>query len=222
LETCYTARNLQQKNIMKNNTTEWARKIQAIAQAGLTYSTSPYERERCEELRALAAEMLAATTDISQAHWQTIFKNETGYATPKVDVRGAVFENGKILLSREQDDNCWSLPGGWADVNDAPSEAVLRELLEETGYTAQCKKLVAVLDRDLHYKGTSTHPFHIYKLLFLCEHTGKTDVLCHDITDAAFFELNDLPPLSLHRTLPAHIELLHRHHLNPDLPTAFD
>ena len=207
---------------MTAKTIEWARKIQALAQAGLTYSESPYERERCVELREIAAEMMEASSDISKAHWQHIFENETGYATPKVDVRGAVFENGKILLSREKDDDCWSLPGGWADVNDAPSKAVIRELREETGYAVTCKKLVAVLDRDLHYKGTSTHPFHIYKLLFLCEHTGEADALCHDITDAAFFDLNALPPLSEHRTLPSHIELLHKHHLNPDLPTVFD
>lgn len=207
---------------MKNNTVIWARKIQALAQVGLTYSKDPYERERCEELRKIAAEMMEASSDVPAGHWQNIFKHETGYATPKVDVRGAVFENGKILLSREKDDNCWSLPGSWADVNNCPSEAVIRELHEEIGYSVLCKKLVAVLDRDLHYKGASIHPFHIYKLLFLCEHTGKTDTLCHDITDTAFFTLDSLPPLSLHRTLPSHIELLHKHYLKLELSTVFD
>lgn len=208
---------------MKNNTTTWARKIQALAQAGLTYSKDPYEQERCEELRNIAAEMMEAAGDIPVASWQKIFQNETGYATPKVDVRGAIFEEGKILLSREQDDDCWSLPGGWADVNDAPSEAAEREVLEETGYPARCVKLAAVLDRDKHYQGSGhTHPFHIYKLMFICERTGDATELCHDITDAAFFDLDDLPPLSGHRTLPSHIEMLYRHHLNPDLPTAFD
>jgi len=207
---------------MNTNTINWARRIQALAQTGLTYSKDPYERERCEEMRRIAAEMLEASSDIPATRWSNIFKNETGYATPKVDVRGAVFEDGKILLSREKDDDRWSLPGGWADVNDRPSHAVIRELREETGCSVDCKKLVAVLDRDLHYKGTSTHPFHIYKLLFLCERTGQADILCHDISDAAFFDLNDLPPLSEHRTLPSHIELLYRHHLNPELPTAFD
>jgi len=208
----------------ENNTIIWARKIASLAQTGLTYTKDPYEKERCEELRDLAAEMMAATSDVETGHWKTIFKNESGYATPKVDVRGAIFQNGKVLLSREQDDGCWSLPGGWADVNDTPSEAVIREVREETGYPAQCTKLTAVLDRDLHYKteGGHSHPFHIYKLMFLCEITGEADELCHDITDAAFFDLDNLPPLSEHRTLPKHIELLHRHYQNPNLPTQFD
>lgn len=207
---------------MQNDIMIWARKIQALAQTGLTYSHDPYDRERCEELRALAAQMMATASTTPKKHWQKLFQNETGYATPKVDVRGAVFENGKILLSREQDDHHWSLPGGWADVNDSPSAAVIRELKEETGYAVRCKKLVAVLDRDLHYKGTATHPFHIYKLMFLCERTGSADALCHDITDAAFFDINDLPSLSEHRTLPAHIDLLYKHHQNPERPTVFD
>ena len=207
-----------------NQTIIWARRIAALAQTQLTFAKDEYDRERAEELQQLAAEMMAASTNITETHWGTIFQNESGYATPKVDVRGAVFKDGKVLLSKEQQDGCWSLPGGWADVNDTPSEAVERELREETGYPVKCTKLAAVLDRDLHYKPETahSHPFHIYKLMFLCELAGDADELCHDITDAAFFDLNDLPPLSLHRTLPQHIELLYRHHQNPDLPTQFD
>jgi ADP-ribose pyrophosphatase YjhB (NUDIX family) len=213
-----------------SSTIERARKIAALAQTGLTYTKDPYERERCEELQQLAAEMMAAASEQAEPapnslskHWKKIFENESGYATPKVDVRGAVFKDGKILLSKELNDGCWSLPGGWADVNDTPSEAIIREVREETGYPVRCVKLAAVLDRDLHLNDpAAAHPFHIYKLMFVCEITGEADELCHDITDAAFFDLDDLPPLSLHRTLSKHIELLHRHHRNPGLPTQFD
>ena len=218
-----------------NKTIQWARRLAALAQTQLTFAKDEYDRERAEELQALAAEMMAAATSIdwktlcpsrlaTSNHWKKIFENESGYATPKVDVRGAVFKDGKILLSKELKDGCWSLPGGWADVNDTPSEAIIREVCEETGYPVQCTKLAAVLDRDLHYKPETghAHPFHIYKLMFLCEITGEPGELCHDITDAAFFPLDDLPPLSEHRTLPKHIELLWNHHQNLDLPTSFD
>lgn len=206
-----------------SKTITWARKIAALAQTGLTYTKDPYEKERCEELQELAAEMMGEATRIPSRHWKQIFENESGYATPKVDVRGAVFDGDKILLSKELSDGCWSLPGGWADVNDTPSEAIIREVREETGYPVRCVKLAAVLDRDLHLNDpAAAHPFHIYKLLFLCTRTGDAEDLCHDISDAAFFDINDLPPLSRHRTLPKHIELLHRHHLSPELPTQFD
>jgi ADP-ribose pyrophosphatase YjhB (NUDIX family) len=200
---------------------EWARKIQSIAQIGLEFSEDPYDRERYEELRGLSAIMMAEASDVSARHWLELFRNETGYATPKVDVRGAVFQEGKVLLSKELSDGCWSLPGGWADVNDPPSQAVVRELREETGYEVRCTKLVAVLDRDLHYH-EGPGPFHIYKLMFLCEMVGAAEALCHDILDAAFFPVDELPPLSMHRTLPIHIELMYRHQLDPALPAEFD
>jgi len=199
----------------------WARKIQSIAQIGLQYAQDAYDRERYEELRSLAAEMMAEASDASVQQWLDIFEHETGYATPKIDVRGAVFQEGRVLLSREAGDGCWSLPGGWADVNDPPSVAVIRELREETGYDVRCTKLVAVLDRDLHYH-EDKRPFHSYKLMFLCEILGGAEALCRDILEAQFFPVDDLPPLSLQRTLPMHIELLHRHFLDPSLSTEFD
>lgn len=200
---------------------EWARKIQSIAQIGLEYAEDPYNHERYEELRELAAEMMAEASDIQAFRWMEVFQRETGYATPKVDVRGAVFKDGKVLLARELDDGCWSLPGGWADVNDSPSQAVIREVREETGYEVRCTKLAAVLDRDLHYN-EDRRPFHSYKLMFLCEIVGDADELCHDISDARFFPVDDLPPLSLERTLPKQVELMFEHHQNPALPAVFD
>lgn len=200
---------------------EWARKVQSIAQIGLEYAKDAYDRERYEELRDLAAEMMEEASDLPKGRWLDIFRKETGYATPKVDVRGAVFRDGKVLLSREASDGCWSLPGGWADVNDPPSKAVERELREETGYEVRCTKLAAVLDRDLHYN-EDKRPYHSYKLMFLCEIIGEAGDLDHDILETQFFPVDDLPPLSLQRTLPMHIELMHRHVLNPGLPTQFD
>jgi ADP-ribose pyrophosphatase YjhB (NUDIX family) len=200
---------------------EWARRIQSIAQVGLEYADDPYDRGRYEELRALSAEMMAEASDIPAGQWLERFGLESGYATPKVDVRGAVFRDAEVLLCREQSDGRWSLPGGWAEVNDPPSTAVMRELLEETGYEVRCAKLAAVLDRDLNDCG-DRRPFHTYKLMFVCEIVEHRGGLDHDICEARFFPVDDLPPLSLHRTLPQHIELLYGHHLHPTLPTVFD
>lgn len=200
----------------------WARKIQSIAQIGLEYAADPYDRERYQALRALSAEMMAEISEVPAFQWLELFGKETGYATPKVDVRGAVFRGSEILLCKEQSDGRWSLPGGWADVNDPPSVAVVRELREETGYAVRCTKLAAVLDRDLHYH-EDLRPFHSYKLIFLCEIIGEDRVLLdHDIEEACFFPVDKLPDLSPSRTLPLHIELLYRHCMRPDLPTEFD
>jgi ADP-ribose pyrophosphatase YjhB (NUDIX family) len=199
----------------------WARKIQSIAQIGLEYATDPYDRERYEALRALSAEMMAEMSDVPTFQWVELFGSEIGYATPKVDVRGAIFQGSEVFLCREQSDGQWSLPGGWADVNDPPSVAVIRELREETGYEVKCTKLSAVLDRDLYFN-EDQRPYHSYKLMFLCEITGRAGELDHDIEEARFFPVDDLPELSLSRTLPMHIELLWKHHQTPALPTDFD
>jgi ADP-ribose pyrophosphatase YjhB (NUDIX family) len=206
---------------MSTKHAEWARKIQSIAQIGLEYATDPYDRERYLALRALSAEMMAEISEVPTFRWLELLGKETGYATPKVDVRGAVFHGSEVLLCKEASDGKWSLPGGWADVNDPPSMAVIRELREETGYEVRCTKLAAVLDRNLHYD-EDQRPFHSYKLMFLCEIIGTAGALDHDIEEARFFPVDDLPELSLSRTLSQHIDMLWNHHEQPGLATQFD
>lgn len=207
---------------MDSKHVEWARKIQSIAQIGLEFAVDPYDRERYEALLSLSAEMMAEASDIPVLQWMELFGSEIGYATPKVDTRGAIFRDSEVLLCKEASDGRWSLPGGWADVNDPPSVAVRREVREETGYEVRCTKLAAVLDRDLHYN-EDLRPYHSYKLMFLCEITGEEGVgLDHDIDEARFFPVDDLPELSRSRTLPQHIDMLWKHHRQPELPTVFD
>jgi ADP-ribose pyrophosphatase YjhB (NUDIX family) len=199
----------------------WCRELQAMAQTGLTFTRDAYDRERYEALRELAARILAAHCATEAGRIETLFTAETGYATPKVDVRGAVFRDERILLVREiLDDGRWTLPGGWADVNQSPSECVVREVREESGFETVARKLAAVWDRRRHPH--PPHPFHIYKMFFLCDLVGGEARTSIETSGVDFFAEDDLPELSLGRTLAAQIHRMFEHYRNPDLPTDFD
>lgn len=198
----------------------WARKVQALAQNGLAFSQDPFDRERYEELKELAVRLLAGELSIPPGRARAFWEGEHGYATPKVDVRGAIFEAERVLLVRERSDGKWTLPGGWADVNDAPSDAVVREIREESGYSARAVKLAALIDRRRHPHPPAVH--HIYKLMFVCERTGGTPTLGTETDAVDFFPVRALPDLSTGRVLAPQIERLYAHHLHPDLPTEFD
>src|SRR5215831_7306285 len=196
---------------------EWARKIQAIAQNGLTFTRDPFDRERYVQLRELATVMLAAQLELPVARARDLWDGEFGYATPKVDVRGGVFQDDEVLLVRERSDGRWTLPGGWVDVNDAPSQAVAREIREESGYHSRAVKLAALVDRNRH-----PHPpgvYHIYKLFFVCELTGGAACAGAETDAVAFFPVHALPELSRGRVLASQIERLYQHRLHPGLPT---
>ena len=198
----------------------WARQLQAIAQNGLAFSRDPFDRQRYLQLQELAASMLSTELEVSADTTRSFWDGEHGYATPKVDVRGGVFEAERVLLVRERSDGRWTLPGGWVDVNDAPAAAVAREIREESGYEARAVKLAALVDKNRHPHPPGVH--HIYKLFFVCELTGGSP-RASDETDAVqFFPVNALPELSTGRVLAPQIERLDQHRLNPALPTDFD
>jgi ADP-ribose pyrophosphatase YjhB (NUDIX family) len=199
---------------------DWARRLQAIAQNGLTYSDNHYDRERYEAVRDVAAEMMSAQSDAELASIGDLFAQQVGAATPKVDVRAAVFRDDAILLVQERSDGLWTLPGGWADVNEPPSRAIEREVYEESGYRTRAIKLLAFYDRDLH--GHPPYPFHVYKLFFRCELEGGTAAPSHETEDVAFFAEDTLPALSLTRVTAAQIARLFEHYRHPDWPTDFD
>jgi ADP-ribose pyrophosphatase YjhB (NUDIX family) len=198
----------------------WARKVQAIAQNGLLFAHDVFDRERYTQLQDLANSIIAAELDIPLGKARAFWDKEEGYATPKVDVRGGVFDGNKVLLVRERSDGGWTLPGGWVDVNDAPSEAVTREIFEESGYRAKPTKLAMLVDKNRHPHPPSVH--HIYKLFFLCDLTGGTATHSSETDGVDFFPIDALPALSVGRTLASQIERLYQHQLNRDLPTDFD
>jgi ADP-ribose pyrophosphatase YjhB (NUDIX family) len=199
---------------------EWLRQVQAIAQNGLAFTRDPFDRERYTQLAELVAGLLSAQLSIPVGAARALFEDERGYATPKVDVRGGVFDGDRVLLVRERADGRWTLPGGWVDVNDAPSEAVAREIHEESGYRARAVKLAALVDKNRHPHPPGVH--HIYKLFFVCELLGGSPAASNETDAVDFFPVRALPELSTGRVLSSQIERLYEHRLNPGLPTDFD
>ena len=200
---------------------KWAKELQAIAQIGLEFAESGFDVERYQRVRAIAAQIMAAGSDVELNKIQALFDGETGYATPKVDVRGAAFRDGRVLMVREASDGCWTLPGGWADVNESPRVAIAKEVREESGFEVEVVKLAAVYDRSLH-PHEPPMPFHTYKLFFLCEITGGAPAGSLETTEVDFFDADALPALSEGRVLPFQIARMFAHRSQPDLPTEFD
>ncbi|MCX2523239.1 NUDIX hydrolase [Larsenimonas rhizosphaerae] len=185
---------------MEHDWVTFARQLRSIAQTGQTYTTNHFELERYRQLEVLTNQMFAVLADVPVSRVENFIIPDAGYATPKVDVRGAVFREGKILLVQEHRDGRWALPGGWADVCEGPSEGVIREIFEEAGHEAINPRLVMLKDRSMHPYAYPT-PDHVYKLFYLCDHVGGEFVPNTETDDARFFALDDLPPLSLGRTI---------------------
>jgi ADP-ribose pyrophosphatase YjhB (NUDIX family) len=202
---------------------EWGQKLQAIAQNGLTFSENPFDIDRYQQIQQLAAEMIANHSGVEPETVLDLFNQESGYATPKVDARAAVFQADGILLVQERlDGNRWTLPGGWVDVGEAPSVAIVREVREETGYETQAVKLVALYDRSHPRHDHPPFIHHTYKLFFLCELTGGAPAESYETGASAFFKEDEIPELSLTRVVPSQIARLFEHHRHPDWPTDFD
>jgi ADP-ribose pyrophosphatase YjhB (NUDIX family) len=200
---------------------KWARELQAIAQTGNHFATSDYDRERYARISDIAAEIFERQGDTEGSKIRTIFEAQFGYSTPKVDVRAAVFREGKILLVQERTDGLWTLPGGWADVNDSPSEAVAKEVLQESGFQVTVARLLAVFDRAKH-PHDPPFPFHIYKMFFLCEIESGKATPSAETSNVEFFGPDALPPLSLSRITEEQIQFCFRVASNATVPTAFD
>ncbi len=201
----------------------WARELQAMSQTGLHFARDPHDRERYVRLGHIAAEILAAHTTLGIEDYLRLNAGEFGYATPKVDVRGVVFRDHRILLVQEAaDGGRWTVPGGWADVNETPSEAVERELAEESGLATKATKLLWVFDRE-RQGHDPPFPFHVYKVAFLCDWIGgslRADQ--GETTGAAFFAEDELPELSVSRVTLAQIQRFFAHHHEPGRPADFD
>lgn len=198
---------------------EWAREIQALCQTGLAFSTGQYDVQRYRRLMEIAAEIISRHTGLEKQRLLETFLRQPGYATPKIDVRGAVVRDNKLLLVQEKADGHWCMPGGWADVGEVPSAMVAREVLEESGFVVVPRKVIGVYDAN---RLGRLEFFHAYKILFLCEITGGEARASDETLAVDFFPFDRLPPLSSPRTDPRHIEELQAHLNDPSRRVAFD
>ncbi|TVM15999.1 NUDIX hydrolase [Oceanidesulfovibrio indonesiensis] len=199
---------------------EWAREMQAMAQTGLTYAKSHYDEILFRRFMEIAAEMTAMHGRLEPAAVEQVFLCQPGYSTVKVDVRGAVIREGRVLLVQERLDEKWCLPGGWADVGEYPSAMVEREIQEESGVDARAARLVGLYDANR--KGRPLEFFHAYKAVFLCKDLGGEPRPSEETMDAAFFDFDDLPVLSENRTDARHLAEIRRHLADPCRPAAFE
>ena len=201
------------------NWLKWISEIQAIAQNGLTFSHNDFDKERYTRLREIAAEIAAEGSENSLEHIKQLFSFEKGYMTPKIDVRALILKEKKILLVKERSDGLWTLPGGFADVNESPSEAIIRETKEESGFNISALKLLALWDQQKH-----DHPPqwpHFYKFIFHCEIKSGEPKKNLEIAEIDFFYIDELPPLSTHRVTKKQLTRLYDLTLNSN-DTLFD
>jgi ADP-ribose pyrophosphatase YjhB (NUDIX family) len=198
---------------------KWVRRLQSIAQNGRSYCKNEFDLQRYQQIEDVAAEIAATYSDGEPQIIKTMFRRETGPATPKIDVRAAVISENKILLVKERGDG-WTLPGGWVDPGESPSEAAVRETKEESGYDVSAVRLIAIYDRDR--QGHPPCPFHVYKLIFLCKLVGGSARSSLETDGVSFFDQDELPALSESRVLSAQLKRAFAFAGDPNLPADFD
>jgi len=199
---------------------KWARELQALSQIGLTFSKNEHETGNFQRLAEIAAEMAQYQTGYDSSKLLERFAAQPGYATAKIDVRGAVAREGRILLVQERMDQRWCMPGGWADVGEVPSAMVAREVLEESGFTVRPTKVVGVFDANR--EGRPMEFFHAYKIVFLCEILSGEPRTSIETQGVDFFDFDQLPELSSNRTNTRHLEEVRAHLRDPSRLAAFD
>jgi ADP-ribose pyrophosphatase YjhB (NUDIX family) len=197
----------------------WAREIYSLSQVGLTYTKNEFDIERYKRLQEIAAEIIASQSEIAKEIVFESFSMQAGYVTPKIDVRGAVVHNNKILLIQERMDGKWAMPGGWADLGNAPASVAEREVWEESGFRVKAEKVVAVVDAN---RIQPMEFYHAYKIIFLCRLLDGQPRTSHETLAVDFFDLNSLPPLSSYRTNENMLREVFTHVWNPDRSTLFD
>ena len=199
--------------------TDWARELQALAQAGLEYSKDPFDRERFQRIRDISAEMVAEGAQLPLERVKTLFCGESGYQTPKLVVRAAVIREGQILLVQERN-GLWALPGGWVDEDQSVASNTVKEVMEEAGIQVRPLRLIAVQDRERHHP--TPYLYGVCQLFVLCEALGGGFVPNLETLGSGWFSPASLPPLDLDKTTSEQIALCFTAHADPNWTVPFD
>ena len=198
----------------------WAVELQSLAQAGLTYGKDVYDRERYERIREISAEMVAHMSEIPLEKVRDLFCNETGYQTPKIDTRAAIFEGEKILLVQENN-GTWALPGGWCDVNVSVGENTVKEVKEEAGLDVTADRIIAVQDRAKH--NLPAYAYGICKIFVLCTAIGGQFEANSETTASGYFSEENLPELATEKNTEQQIRMCFAaYRAKDDWNTVFD
>ena len=198
---------------------EWAKELQFIAQAGLTYTKDPFDKERFERVREIAAEIMSLQGRLPLAQVKDLFCNETGFQTPKLDTRAAIFKDDKILLV-EENDGTWSMPGGWVDVMETVKSNTVKEVKEEAGLDVEAVRVIALHDRNLHNQ--PPYAYNVCKVFVLCEVKGGCFHPNIETVGSGYFGLDELPPLSVDKNSYQQIEMCFAARSDKDWRVEFD
>lgn len=198
---------------------EWAIELQSIAQIGLTYCKDDFDEERYKRIREISADIICHKGEISLDKVENLFCNETGYQTPKLDTRAAIFLDGKILLVKEKE-GAWTLPGGWCDVNLSAKENIMKEVKEETGLDVVVDLIIAVQDRAKH--NLPIYAYGICKIFFMCTVIGGSFQKNLETIETKYFTLNELPCLAIEKTNKEQIEMCFKAYSSNHWVTQFD
>ncbi len=198
---------------------EWAKELQFIAQAGLTYTKDPVDKERFDRIRDLSAEMMSLQSGLPLEQVKGLFCNETGFQTPKLDTRAAIFKDNKILLVKEKN-GTWSLPGGWVDVMQTIRSNTIKEVKEEAGLDVEAIRIIALHDRNLH--NPPPYAYNVCKVFVLCEAKGGTFQANTETTESRYFSPYELPLLAEEKNTAEQIKMCFAAYANPNRQTEFD
>jgi ADP-ribose pyrophosphatase YjhB (NUDIX family) len=207
---------------MEKTLLDLCREIQAISKSGLAFSKDVFDIERFKQLEEIAAEVISKHSVHSKEFINKVFSAEAGYSTPKIDVRSAVFNDGKLLMVKERASRAWTLPGGYVDVNESLSTAAEREVLEESGFTVKARKVAGVYDHRKH--GYESHLYHFYKIYLICDLIGGSEQISLETLEVRYFSKSEIEAIELDpgRVTRKHALRMFDHFLHPELPDDFD